>query len=130
MYEVFDRFCKVPTWDTPHALDEERFRAALSEVVHLAGFSPAEMGRYIKLNHVEPIWPKTVAQLELTIARKRALLAHWLSDVNTLPGAPHTRRSPAAVTVSVDHLRASLEKLDEMLEAMAFAELKARGAAA
>lgn len=62
MYEVFDRFCKVPTWDTPHALDEERFRAALSEVVHLAGFSPAEMGRYIKLNHVEPIWPKTVAQ--------------------------------------------------------------------
>lgn len=67
--KFFDRFCKVPTWDTPHALDEERFRTALSEVVHLAGFSPAEMGRYIKLNHVEPIWPKTAAQLDIVIDR-------------------------------------------------------------
>jgi hypothetical protein len=71
-----------------------------------------------------------VADPELTIARKRALLAHWLSDVNALPSAPHIRRSPAGVTVSVDHLRASLEKLDEMVEAIAFAELKASGATA
>ncbi len=55
MYEVFDSFCKLPTWDTSHALYEERFRAALSEIVHLADFSPEEMGRYIQLNHAEPI---------------------------------------------------------------------------
>ncbi|QDZ09811.1 hypothetical protein [Devosia ginsengisoli] len=69
MYEVFDSFCKIPTWDTPHALDEGRFRAALSEVVHLADFSPEEMGRYIQLNHAEPIWPKTAAQLDKVINR-------------------------------------------------------------
>lgn len=71
-----------------------------------------------------------VADPELTVARKRALLAHWLSDANTLPGAPHIRRSPAGVTVSVDHLRTSLEKLDEMVEAIALAELTGSGAAA
>ena len=53
MYEVFDSFCKLPTWDTSHALDERRFRAALSEVVHLPDFSPEEMGRYIQLNHAK-----------------------------------------------------------------------------
>lgn len=71
-----------------------------------------------------------VADPELTIARKRALLAHWLSDANTLPGAPHIRRSPAGVTVSVEHLRTSLDKLDDMVEAIAFAELNSNGAAA
>lgn len=69
MYEVFDSFCKLPTWDTSHALDERRFRAALSEVVHLPDFSPEEMGRYIQLNHAEPIWPKTAAQLDTVIDR-------------------------------------------------------------
>lgn len=68
-----------------------------------------------------------VADPELTVARKRALIAHWLSDANALPGSPHIRRSPACVTVSVDHLRSSLEKLDEMVEAIAFAELKGSG---
>jgi hypothetical protein len=53
-----------------------------------------------------------------------------LSDANTLPGAPHIRRSPAGVTVSVDHLRTSLEKLDEMMEAIAFSEPKGSDAAA
>lgn len=69
MYEVFDSFCKIPTWDTSHALDEGRFRTALSEVVHLADFSPEEMGRYIQVNHAEPIWPKTAAQLDKVIDR-------------------------------------------------------------
>jgi hypothetical protein len=69
MYEVFDSFCKIPTWATSHALDERRFRAALSEVIHLADFSPEEMGRYIQMNHAEPIWPKTAAQLNKVIDR-------------------------------------------------------------
>lgn len=69
MYEVFDSFCKLPTWDTSHALDEKRFRTALREVVYLTDFSPEEMGRYIQWNHAEPIWPKTAAQLDKVIDR-------------------------------------------------------------
>jgi hypothetical protein len=71
-----------------------------------------------------------VADPELTVARKRALLARWLSDVNAVAGAPAIRRSPAGVTASVDDLRKSLDKLDEMVEAIAFAELRSSGAAA
>jgi len=71
-----------------------------------------------------------VADPELTVARKRALLSRWLSDANAISGAPHIRRSPAGVTVSVDQLRQSLDKLDEMMEAIAFAEKRATGAAA
>lgn len=67
MYEVFDNFCKVPTWDTAHPLDDKRFKAALNEVVGRAGFSPREMGRYIQSNHADPIWPKTDAQLRAAI---------------------------------------------------------------
>ena len=59
----------------------------------------------------------------LTIARKRALLSRWLSDVNALPNMPAIRRSPAGVTASVDDLRLALSKLDEMVEAIALAEL-------
>jgi hypothetical protein len=71
-----------------------------------------------------------VADPELTIARKRALLAHWLSDVNALPGTPHIRRSPAGVTTSVNEIRAGLDKLDEMVEAIGLAEIRSSGATA
>lgn len=69
MYEVFDSFCKLPTWDTSHALDDRRFRTALSEVVHFPDFSPEDMGGYIQSNHAEPIWPKTAVQLDMVIDR-------------------------------------------------------------
>lgn len=68
MYEVFDSFCKIPTWDTSHPLDVERFRTALSEVVCLPGFSPEAMGAYIRANHADPIWPKSVVKLEQVIS--------------------------------------------------------------
>lgn len=71
-----------------------------------------------------------VADPELMVARKRAMLSRWLSDANAIAGAPHIRRCPAGVTVSVDHLRRSLDKLDEMVEAIALAETQASGAAA
>lgn len=71
MYEVFDSFCKLPTWDTSHPLDKRRFRNALNEVVHLPDFSPEEMCRYIQLNRAEPIWPKTAAQLDAVIDELR-----------------------------------------------------------
>lgn len=71
MYEVFDSFCKVPTWDTSHPLDKRRFQNALSEVVHLQDFCPEEMCSYIHLNRAEPIWPKAAAQLNADIDRLR-----------------------------------------------------------
>ncbi|HEY8577449.1 MAG TPA: hypothetical protein VIL88_14070 [Devosia sp.] len=64
-----------------------------------------------------------VADPQLTVARKRALLSRWMSDANALPNAPAIRRSPAGVTTSVDDLRQALNKLDEMVEAIAMAEL-------
>jgi len=68
-----------------------------------------------------------VADPELTVARKRALLARWLSDANALVGSPTIRRSPAGATASVDQLRQSLDKLDEMVEAIAMSQLNSRG---
>lgn len=68
MYDVFDSFCKIPTWDTSHPLDVDRFRAALSEVIHHPDFSPEAMGDYIRANHAEPIWPKSPAQLARVIS--------------------------------------------------------------
>jgi hypothetical protein len=67
MYEVFDSFCKMPTWDTSHPLDVDRFRAALAEVIHHTDFSPEAMGEYIRANHAEPIWPKSEMKLEQVI---------------------------------------------------------------
>lgn len=63
-----------------------------------------------------------VADPVLTVARKRALLSRWLSDANALPSAPAFRRSPAGVTASVDDLQIALNKLDEMVEAIALTE--------
>lgn len=68
-----------------------------------------------------------VADPELTVARKRALLARWLSDANALGGAPHIRRSPAGVTTTVDELRRGLDKLDEMVEAIAMTSHNSSG---
>lgn len=68
-YTVFDDFCKTPTWDTTHALDERRFNNALKEVVDDPSFSPEEMGDYIQRNHSSPIWPKTPEELAKVIQR-------------------------------------------------------------
>jgi len=57
----------------------------------------------------------------LTISRKRALLAHWMSDANALRNSPAVRRSPAGVTTTVDELRIEMERLDEMVDAVAMA---------
>ena len=62
-----------------------------------------------------------VADPLLTIARKRVLLARWLSDANALSGVPGLRRSPAGVTASVDDLMYALSRLDEMIESSAIA---------
>ena len=67
MYSAFDSFCEVPTWDTSHPADQERFRLALLEVMRLPGFSPEAMGEYIKHHHSQPIWPKSQAELNRVI---------------------------------------------------------------
>lgn len=68
-YPVFEKFCKTPTWDTTHALDEGRFNDALHEVVMDPDFSPEAMGEYIRQNHSSPIWPKTPEQIDQVIKR-------------------------------------------------------------
>ena len=55
-----------------------------------------------------------VADGSLTVARRRALLAHWLSDANAVRGAPALRGSGVGVTASVDDIQAALCQLDEM----------------
>jgi len=62
----------------------------------------------------------------LTIGRKRALLARWLSDANAVTGAPSIRRSPAGVTTTVDQLREAMDRLDEMVDAFALAGASGR----
>lgn len=62
-----------------------------------------------------------VADPLLTVPRKRALLARWLSDANALAGQPSIRRSPVGVTATVDHLRQAMDHLDEMVDAFALA---------
>lgn len=69
MYDVFDRFCRVHTWETMHGHDERRFEDALAEVVHDPLFSPEAMGDYIRRHHAEPIWPKSDAHIEAVINR-------------------------------------------------------------
>jgi hypothetical protein len=70
-YSVFERFCKVPTWDTSHPLDQKRFYDALSSVVKKKDFSSGQMADYIKQNHSNPIWPKTPEALDARISDLR-----------------------------------------------------------
>jgi len=84
LYEVFDRFCRVHTWETMHGHDERRFEEALAEVIDDPLFSPQAMGDYIRRNHAEPIWPKSDAHIEAVIARlvarateRRGEIASW-----------------------------------------------------
>lgn len=67
MYEIFDSFCLVPTWDTSHPADRQRFRAALDQVILRPDFSPETMGEYIEQHHAEPIWPKDSVKLRIVI---------------------------------------------------------------
>lgn len=84
--------------------------------------NPLDIAEITRADFVGYYHPREiVADPLLTIARKRALLARWLSDANALPNAPAFRRSPAGVTATVDEIRLSLDKLDEMVEAVVLA---------
>ncbi len=66
-----------------------------------------------------------VADDSLSVARRRALLAHWLSDRNAVRGVPALRSTSTGVTASVDDLQAALCALDRV-EEMVPADLAAR----
>jgi hypothetical protein len=91
-------------------------------------FDDAEITRADFVGYYHP--REIVADPLLTIARKRALLARWLSDANAVGGAPGIRRSPAGVSARVEEIRTALNKLDEMVEAIALAEVSRPGASA
>lgn len=54
-----------------------------------------------------------VADESLSVARRRALLAHWLSDRHAVRDVPGLRSISTGVTASVDDLQAALCALDE-----------------
>jgi hypothetical protein len=51
----------------------------------------------------------------LTLSRKRALLAHWASDIHAVDGSP-ALRCACGVTVHIDLLFDALKQLDEMID--------------
>lgn len=57
-----------------------------------------------------------VADASLSVDRRRALLAYWMSDANAIAGAPWMRTSGYVATALAD-LRKALHDLDE-IEAM------------
>lgn len=54
----------------------------------------------------------------LSVSRKRAMLAHWASDIHAVAGAPALRNA-RGVTVSIDSLLEALAKLDDEVDAPA-----------
>lgn len=51
----------------------------------------------------------------ITVSRKRALLAHWASDMHAVAGMPSLRRG-AGVTTTIDAIMSALARLDEMVD--------------
>lgn len=54
---------------------------------------------------------------ELTLARRRELLAYWASDIHAVAGAPALRSLATGVTVGIDEIMEALRRLDYMVEA-------------
>ena len=87
-YAAMDRFCRVSTWHTSHALDQRRFFEALLEIVDEPGFHPSEMADYIRENHGEPMWPKDSEELRSAVDHlEEQAFAVWYSrDVRRITG--------------------------------------------
>ena len=48
MYEAFDSFIRVETWQTRQPGDDERFHLALGKVVWSNNFDPDQMANYLR----------------------------------------------------------------------------------
>jgi hypothetical protein len=55
---------------------------------------------------------------ELSLARKRELLAYWASDIHAIPNFPALRSLSFGSTVTIDDIQAALRKLDELAPPM------------
>lgn len=85
-YSAMDAFCKVPTWDTGHPLDQRRFVDALLKIVDHPEFHPGEMIEYIRNNHSKPMWPKDEDELNEVLADlEQQAYAVWYSRRPDLP---------------------------------------------
>lgn len=79
-YSAMDAFCKVPTWDTGHALDQRRFVDALMEIVDHSEFHPGEMIDYIRRNHAASTWPHSEEKIESALnSLEQQAYAVWYS---------------------------------------------------
>jgi hypothetical protein len=58
---------------------------------------------------------EVVEDPELTIARKRELLAYWASDIHAIPNFPALRSLSFGRTVTIDDIQAALRRLDELV---------------
>jgi hypothetical protein len=73
--------------------------------------------------------PKNIVDdVEITVSRKRALLAHWASDIHVVPGMPALRHG-WKVTTSIDAIMAAMAQLDEMVDPAAVATKAGPGSA-
>jgi len=52
---------------------------------------------------------------ELTLARKRELLAYWASDIHAIANFPALRSLSFGRTANIDDIQAALRRLDEMV---------------
>jgi hypothetical protein len=62
-----------------------------------------------------------VTDPQLTLARKRHLLAYWASDIHAVRSAPALRSINFGPTVSIDDIEAALCKLDDLVDLPAIA---------
>ena len=58
---------------------------------------------------------EVVEDPELTIARKRELLAYWASDIHAVANCPALRSLSFGRTANIDDIQAALRRLDEMV---------------
>jgi hypothetical protein len=96
------------------AYDDSDFEATVCDADLIGYFHPREI----------------VQDPQLTVERKRQLISYWLSDVHAVPNAPAFRSYQFGPAVTVDDLRASLEKLDSMVDAAAIPVAQGQSAAA
>ena len=61
-----------------------------------------------------------VADPELTLARKRELLAYWASDIHAVTNFPALRSLSFGKTASIDDIQAALQRLGDMAPAGIF----------
>lgn len=79
-----------------------------------AGFPVGEITDSDLVGYMEP--DQVVDDPELSVSRKRELLAYWASDIHAVIGSPALRSLATGVTVSIDTIMGALRRLDEQVD--------------